>query len=121
MLSLSRTHRRLAALQEIHSGADVTQRSLARKLAISLGLANRFLHALEKQKLIKVNADGERRYVLTPAGRAAQLKHAAEFALAAQDVLDGLSKQDLADVRRRCGHKAPILRNVTPRKERARG
>ena len=48
--------RRLAALAEIASDGTITQRSLASKLEVSLGLANALLRGLESDGLIKSGA-----------------------------------------------------------------
>ncbi len=73
MEGLAETHRRLAALTEIASGRKVTQRSLASRLGISLGLANALLRGLEKEGLVAVNRSAGSqalRYAVTRAGRA---------------------------------------------------
>ncbi len=51
--------RRLAALAEIASDGTITQRSLASKLEVSLGLANALLRGLESDGLIKRARRGE--------------------------------------------------------------
>jgi Mn-dependent DtxR family transcriptional regulator len=48
--------RRLAALAEIASDNTVTQRSLASRLDVSLGLANALLRGLESDGLVKAGA-----------------------------------------------------------------
>ena len=75
------THRRLAALTEIASGGKVTQRSLAARLGVSLGLANGLLRGLEREGLIAVNrsaASRPSRYRLTHAGRSALVRLGAD-------------------------------------------
>ena len=83
MNALADTHRRLAALTEIASGGKVTQRSLATRLGVSLGLANGLLRELERGGLVTVNraaASQRPRYRLTNAGRSALVRLGAEYA-----------------------------------------
>ena len=73
MPGVTETHRRLAALTEIASGRKVTQRSLASRLGVSLGLANALLRGLEKDGLVAVNRSAGSqilRYAVTRAGQA---------------------------------------------------
>ena len=56
MSRFSELQRRLAALAEIASDGAITQRSLASKLEVSLGLANALLRGLESDGLIKSGA-----------------------------------------------------------------
>ena len=79
----SDTLRRLAALTELHSGATATQRSLATRLGISLGLANALLRALENEGLIAVNRSATAqvlRYAVTDQGRTEMIRLGQSFA-----------------------------------------
>jgi len=68
----ARSHRRLAALAACASEKNVTQRALAARLGVSLGLANGLLRRLEEEGCIVVTrASGTRssRYAVTARGR----------------------------------------------------
>jgi DNA-binding MarR family transcriptional regulator len=82
-------YRRLAALGEILSGEKVTQRSLAARLGVSLGLMNGILRDMEKDGWVKVDPlpGGAAQYAVTAAGRRAMTKVAREFAEHASEVL----------------------------------
>ena len=82
--------RRLAALAEIASDGTITQRSLASKLEVSLGLANALLRGLESDGLIKPGAsraNADSRYAITRAGRGAMQRMSREFAAEAAALL----------------------------------
>jgi DNA-binding MarR family transcriptional regulator len=79
----SELQRRLAALAEIASDGTITQRSLASKLEVSLGLANALLRGLESDGLVKSGAPRAkegRRYAITRAGRSAMQRMSRAFA-----------------------------------------
>ena len=93
MSNVTHTYRRLAALTELVSGKKLTQRSLAARLGISLGLANALLRTLAEDGLVRVNPSGgsrRMRYSLTKAGRAEMTKLGIEFAAEAGDLLADL-------------------------------
>jgi DNA-binding MarR family transcriptional regulator len=82
--------RRLAALAEIASDGTITQRSLASRLEVSLGLANALLRELEGDGLIKAGAsraNADSRYAITRAGRGAMQRMSREFATEAVALL----------------------------------
>jgi ribosomal protein S25 len=82
--------RRLAALAEIASDSAVTQRSLASRLDVSLGLANALLRGLESEGLVKVSAPRAKeasRYAITRAGRGAMQRMSRAFAAEAAALL----------------------------------
>ena len=89
MNNFSDSYRRLAALAEIASAVKVTQRSLAARLGISLGLANVLLRQLEADGLVKVrsSSSGASRYAVTRSGRAGMRKLSRDFAIEASAVL----------------------------------
>ena len=68
----SRDYRKLVALSEIRCRPRTTQRSLAKRIETSLGLANTLLQELEAARLISVRPDAgpdAARYALTARGR----------------------------------------------------
>lgn len=76
-------HRTLEVLEEISSDERVTQRSLSRRLGISLGMANIYLKRLVRKGYIKVTTvPGKRllRYMLTRQGLAEKTRLTYEFA-----------------------------------------
>jgi DNA-binding MarR family transcriptional regulator len=82
--------RRLAALAEIASDGTITQRSLASKLEVSLGLANALLRGLESEGLIKSGAsraNADSRYAITRSGRGAMQRMSRAFAAEAAALL----------------------------------
>jgi len=82
--------RRLAALAEIASDGTITQRSLASRLDVSLGLANALLRGLESDGLIKAGASRTKeasRYAITRAGRGAMQRMSRAFAAEAAALL----------------------------------
>jgi hypothetical protein len=91
--------RRLAALAEIASDGAITQRSLASKLEVSLGLANALLRGLESDGLIKAGAPRAKKashraphsahsgYAITRAGRGAMQRMSRAFAAEAAALL----------------------------------
>ena len=96
------SYRRLAALTELHSGEKVTQRSLAARLGISLGLANGLLRDLEARGFIAVNrfaGSTAARYVLTRKGRAELMR----LAVACADDADAMLAPIRAEMHRRIG------------------
>ena len=102
MSSFAETYRRLAALMQLASGEEVTQRSLASLLGISLGSANALLRHLEGGGLVAVNRSAAAqvlRYALTGAGRIELRSLATQFASEAGGVLAGLR----AEIQRQAG------------------
>ncbi len=78
------SQRTLSMLREIDSDERVTQRSLSRRVGISLGLANVYLKRLAKKGYIKITTvPGSRllRYMLTPQGVKEKTRLTFEFAL----------------------------------------
>jgi len=75
--------RTLEVLEEIANDQRVTQRSLSRRLGISLGMANLYLKRLARKGYIKITTvPGKRllRYMLTPQGLAEKTRLTYEFA-----------------------------------------
>ena len=121
MATIAETHRRLKALIEVRADAAMTQRSLALRVGISLGLANALMRRLEAERLVKVDRDADSaRYRLTAAGRAALLKHAAQFASASLRTLGGLTQFERAQLRRKLGRQGALVSALPGRKESAR-
>src|SRR4029077_21250319 len=74
-------HRDLKLLEAVEQDSRVTQRSLATKLGIALGLTNIYLKRLVRKGYIKcVNVQSNRiTYLLTPRGIAEKLRLTYEF------------------------------------------
>src|SRR5262249_60781803 len=74
-------HRDLKLLEAVEQDSRVTQRSLATKLGIALGLTNIYLKRLVRKGYIKcVNVRSNRiSYLITPRGIAAKGRLTAEF------------------------------------------
>jgi DNA-binding MarR family transcriptional regulator len=74
-------HRHLALLTEISQGGHVTQRSLAQKLGIALGLTNLYLKRLARKGYIKITTipPNRIRYLLTPKGLAEKTRLTYEY------------------------------------------
>ena len=68
-------YRELRLLEEVDSATDVSQRQLARRLGIALGVANILVRSLAKKGYIRMNRLSWKRwaYVLTPAGMSRKL------------------------------------------------
>ena len=92
MPSLPDLYFRLAILNEVAAGRPLSQRTLASRLEVSLGQANKLLRGLEEEGLIKVNEDAEPRYTLTRAGRGDRIRAAREFAEVSRALLKPLRK-----------------------------
>jgi DNA-binding MarR family transcriptional regulator len=73
--------RDLAILKEIESAPQVTQRGLAQKLGIALGLTNLYLKRLARKGYIKVTTIPSHRvkYLLTPQGLAEKTRLTYEY------------------------------------------
>ena len=73
--------RSLQILEEIHSNHSPTQRDLAKKLNISLGLVNSFIKRLAKKGYVKITTIPRNRvkYILTPKGFAEKSRLTYEF------------------------------------------
>jgi len=73
--------RNLQALEAIEADAHITQRTLAAKLGIALGLTNIYLRRLVRKGYVKcVNVQSNRlRYLLTPTGIAEKTRLTIEF------------------------------------------
>jgi len=73
--------RDLAILNEIEGGAEVTQRGLAGKLGIALGLTNLYLKRLARKGYIKVTTIPRNRvkYLVTPKGFAEKTRLTYEY------------------------------------------
>lgn len=71
----------LELLQAIHGQSDVTQRNLADRLGVALGLANAYLRRCIRKGLIKVKQAPANRYLyyLTPKGFAEKSRLTAEY------------------------------------------
>src|SRR5881409_4317558 len=74
-------HRDLKLLEAVEEDSRVTQRSLATKLGIALGLTNIYLKRLVRKGYVKcVNVQSNRlRYLLTPTGIAEKTRLTYEF------------------------------------------
>src|ERR1051325_7861512 len=74
-------HRDLQLLEAVEQNARVTQRSLANKLGIALGLTNIYLRRLVRKGYIKcVNVQSNRiTYLITPRGIAEKARLTYEF------------------------------------------
>ncbi len=74
-------HRNLRALQAIEADGGITQRTLAGRLGIALGLTNIYLKRLVRKGYVKcVNVQSNRlRYLLTPKGIAEKTRLTYEF------------------------------------------
>ena len=122
MPSIAETHRRLKALLEIRNDAEMSQRKLAQRVGISLGLANALARRLEAERLIRVERSaGSARYRLTATGRTALMKLAAQFATASLRTLGGLTQMERAQLRRKLGPQGALVAALPARKERGRG
>ena len=77
----------LEILQTIEAHSDVTQRRLADRLGIALGLANSYLKRCARKGLIKVNQAPANRYLyyLTPQGFAEKIRLTKEYLSASFD------------------------------------
>ncbi|MFQ5801291.1 MAG: winged helix-turn-helix transcriptional regulator [Candidatus Methylomirabilales bacterium] len=77
----SQARRELELLNEIGEGEGVTQRALAKKLGIALGLTNLYIKRLARKGYIKVvNVKRSRlKYLLTPRGLAEKARLAYQF------------------------------------------
>ncbi|MEE9154213.1 MAG: winged helix-turn-helix transcriptional regulator, partial [candidate division NC10 bacterium] len=73
--------RELELLKEIAEGEEITQRALAKKLGIALGLTNLYIKRLAKKGYIRiVNVKRSRiKYLLTPRGIAEKARLAYQF------------------------------------------
>lgn len=93
--------RNLQALEAIAEDAQITQRTLAGKLGIALGLTNIYLHRLVRKGYVKcVNVQPHRlRYLLTPTGIAEKTRLTYEF-MEYSLFLYGQVRQHLRDVLR---------------------
>ena len=76
-----KAHRELQLLEEISGHSYVTQRSLAKKLGVALGLTNLLLYRLTRKGCIKVvNLQRKRlRYLITPHGVAEKSRLTCEY------------------------------------------
>ena len=84
MSRFANDYQRLWVLTAFAAGRQVTQRSLAAELSISLGSANALLRSLERDSLIAVNRGAAvqlLRYAVTEAGRAELNRLGVSFAL----------------------------------------
>src|SRR3979409_517682 len=74
-------HRDLKLLEAVEQDSRVTQRSLANKLGMALGLTNIYLKRLVRKGYVKcVNVQSNRlRYLLTPTGIAEKTRLTFEF------------------------------------------
>ena len=111
MSRIAELQRRLAALAEIASDGTITQRSLASKLEVSLGLANALLRGLESEGLIKSGSPRAPHsgYAMTRAGRGAMQRMSRAFAGEAAALL-----------RKSLGSKAKAARLLSAEAKRVR-
>lgn len=93
MSRFTESYRRLAALSAIDSGGKVTQRALAARLDISLGLANGVLRRLRADKLIRISNGENGRYVVTRKGRVEMKRLSMICASEADLILSGLREE----------------------------
>src|SRR5437016_1544282 len=98
------SQRDLQLLNEVEQDASVTQRSLAKKLGVALGLTNLYLKRLARKGYIKITTIPRNRikYLLTPRGMAEKsrltflymqysLSYYRDMRQRLKDVLSGLS------------------------------
>jgi len=71
----------LKILKELESNATISQRTLAQRLGVSLGLVNTFLKRLAKKGYFKISALSKKRlvYILTPKGIAEKTRLTYEY------------------------------------------
>jgi len=92
----SRAFRRLVALSEIHRRSRTTQRSLANRVEVSLGLANALLRELESERLVSVRPEADpdgARYTLTARGRRELAKLGASLLSESGELLEPLREE----------------------------
>lgn len=103
--------RSLQILEEIESNDNSSQRDLARKLNISLGLVNSFLKRLARKGYVKISTIPRNRvkYMLTPQGFAEKSRLTFEFIqysfrfykkalLSLEELLDDFDKNGIAKI-----------------------
>lgn len=106
--------RELDLLTEIAGGEGITQRALAKKLGIALGLTNLYIKRLAKKGYLKiVNVKRSRiKYLLTPQGIAEKARLACQFmehSLAYYMKLRGTYRQRLLPLRRMDGRRVLLV------------
>lgn len=106
--------RELELLTEISESEGITQRALAKKLGMALGLTNLYIKRLAKKGYIKiVNVQRSRiRYLLTPQGIAEKSRLAyqyIEYSLAYYMNLRGTYRQRLLPLRRTDGRRVLLV------------
>jgi|YNPBryantNP2012_1023418.scaffolds.fasta_scaffold07529_2 DNA-binding Lrp family transcriptional regulator len=71
----------LKILKELETNATISQRTLAQRLGVSLGLVNTFLKRLAKKGYFKISALSKKRlvYILTPKGIAEKTRLTYEY------------------------------------------
>lgn len=89
----------LGLLTEIDSNNEVTQRDLAQRLGVALGLANSYLKRCVKKGLIKVQQAPTKRYTyyMTPKGLSEKSRLTAEFLKQSFNFFR-VSRQQLGDI-----------------------
>jgi len=107
------TYRQLVVLAELDSGRISSQRSLARRLGVSLGLANGILRALESEKLVAMDRDAAAgtRYAVTRKGRREMLRCSARLGAESEDLLAPLREEIRRKIERLAekGHRKALV------------
>lgn len=93
MNHFSESYRRLSALTCIASGECGSQRALAARLDLSLGLVNGLIQELLRQRLIRLDTSSESRYEVTVKGREAITKLSLACAAEADVLLAGVREE----------------------------
>lgn len=107
----------LELLEAIDANSDVTQRHLADRLGVALGLANSYLKRCAKKGLIKIQQAPANRYLyyLTPQGFAEKGRLTAEY-LSSSFQFYGRASESISSVFRLCeqhGYRRIILGGVS--------
>ena len=112
-------HRDLKLLEAVEQDSRVTQRSLATKLGIALGLTNIYLKRIVHKGFIKcVNVQSNRiTYLITPRGIAEKARLTYEF-MDYSLHLYGEVRQHLRAVLQRLRGRRPARRHLRPRRGR---
>ena len=107
----------LELLEVIEANSDVTQRHLANRLGVALGLANSYLKRCAKKGLIKITQAPANRYLyyLTPQGFAEKSRLTAEY-LSSSFTFYGRASDSISSVFRLCdqrGYQHVLLGGVS--------
>lgn len=107
----------LEILSAIEQRSDVSQRHLADRLGVALGLANSYLRRCVRKGLVKIRHAPANRYLyyLTPKGFAEKSRLTGEYLLASFDLYRkaGSSFEALFEICGRCGIRRVIFAGVS--------